>query len=100
MKVAIEKKKLDDMYSNICEKTERLSDLIDGYIHNDELESYMYMLLNDIKFSVKEVYNPELVELKSQLGHLRHKLQLNEDTSLFCEYERIKQKISEIENPF
>jgi hypothetical protein len=107
MIVAIEKKKLDDMYTGISENIEKLSQLISGYICNDELESYMYRLLNEIQFYIKEAFNPELIELKLQLEYLRQKMQLSknnggsiEEDALFCKYELIKQKIFEIENPF
>lgn len=106
MIVAIEKKKLDNMHTDINENIEKLSQLISEYICNDELESYMYSLLNEIQFYIKEAFNPELIELKLQLEHLRQKMQLSKDNggsvedALLCEYERIKQKIAEIENPF
>lgn len=106
MEIVIEKEKLDAMYSSICEKTEKLSNLIDRYIPNDELKNYMNGLLHDIYFYVNEAYNQELVELKLQLGRLQRILQSGNDNgvdvkdNLYCEYVRIKQKISEIENPF
>lgn len=106
MKVIIEKKKLDEMYTGISENIEKLSDLIGAYISNDELESYMCGILNEIQFYVKEAYNPELVELKLQLKHLQSKSQTSEDNGigliedLYHKYEVIKQKIFEIENPF
>jgi hypothetical protein len=106
MKFVIEKEKLDVMCCNIYKITEKLTDLIDGYIPHEELKSYMYGLLNEIQFHVKEVYNQELVELKLQLEGLRQKVQLNKDNgnsigdTLVFEHECIKQKIFEIENPF
>jgi hypothetical protein len=106
MKVVIEKKILDDMYSSIFEKTEKLSDLIDGYIPYDELKGYMHGILNDIQFYVKEAYNPELLDLKLQLKYLQQKLESSKDKGVFVddelhrEYVQIKQKISKIENPF
>lgn len=93
------------MYSSICEKTEKLSDLIDGYIPYDELKGYMHEILNDIEFRVKEAYNPELVDLKLQLKYLQFKLQSSKNNGdvekdLYLEYMRIKKKIFDIENPF
>jgi hypothetical protein len=104
MKVVIEKKRLDAMYQVICEKTDKLSDLIEGYIPYDELKDYMCGLLNEIRSGMKETYNQELVELKLQLGYLQQKLQSNQDVNaeedLYREYVQIEQRISEIENPF
>lgn len=106
MIISIEKKKLDDMHTGINENIEKLSQLISEYICSDELESYMYRLLNEIQFYIKEAFNPELIELKLQLEHLRLKMQLSKDNggsvedALFCDHERIKQKIFDIENPF
>lgn len=104
MKVAIEKEKLDAMYHVICEKADKLSDLIEGYIPYDELKDHMCGLLNEIRFCIKETYNQELVELKLQLEHLRQKMQSNTDVNAeddqYREYVQIKQRISEIENPF
>jgi len=106
MIVGIEKKKFDDMHTGINENIEKLSQLISEYICNDELESYMYGLLNEIQFYIKEAFNPKLIELKLQLEDIRQKMQLSKDNggsvedALFCEYERIKQKIFQIENPF
>lgn len=106
MKVIIATKKLDEMHTGINENVEKLSQLISEYICNDELGTYMCGLLNEIQFYIKEAFNPGLIELKLQLEHLQQKLQLSKDIgssvedTLFCDHERIKQKIFEIENPF
>lgn len=104
MKVAIEKEKLDAMYQVICEKADKLSYLIEGYIPHDELKDHMCGLLNEIRSGMKETYNQELVELKLQLEHLQQKLRSNQDVNaeedLYRECVQIKQRISEIENPF
>ena len=106
MNVMVNKECMEDLHRCIEKNIDFATNVINNYVHNDELAAVLEEKFREILYYLDRAYNPELVELKRQsrmyyqkwLG-LKDK-DKNTANAVFLEYMKLRYKILEMEIPF
>lgn len=106
MNVMVNKEYIEDLHRCIEKNIDFSTNVINNYVHNDELAAVLEEKFREILYYLDRAYNPELVELKRQsrmyyqkwLG-LKDK-DKNTANVVFLEYMKLRYKILEMEIPF
>lgn len=106
MNILVNKESMDDLARYVEQNIDFLSTAISVHISDDELSAVMEGKLQEILYYLRQVYNPELVELKRQarIYYQRWLALKNTEKStanaVYLEYLQLRSRIDQMEIPY
>jgi hypothetical protein len=106
LNVMVNKEHIEDLHRCIEKNIDFTANIINNYVHNDELAAVLEEKFREILFYLDRAYNPELVELKRRARMYYQKWlglkdkDKNTANTVYLEYLKLKYKITEMEIPF